>query len=119
MRMNVNPIPTVSERVNEIRALTADIVNKEILPNENMLWAWRSDPRVTPGELEEAKVRVVADDAGIVDITPAHVLVYDEGGTTRRHAYRVWGSRAQQWTVQRNLAGGLGKRLLARCLHAG
>ena len=34
MRMNVKPIPTQSERVNEIRMLTADIVNKEILPNE-------------------------------------------------------------------------------------
>ena len=43
MRMNVQPIPTVSDRINEIRLLTATIVNKEILPNENMLWAWRTD----------------------------------------------------------------------------
>jgi acyl-CoA dehydrogenase len=38
-QMNVQPIPTASERINEIRALTAEIVNREILPNENMLWA--------------------------------------------------------------------------------
>ncbi|HET6954541.1 MAG TPA: acyl-CoA dehydrogenase family protein [Acidimicrobiales bacterium] len=37
--MNVQPIPTVSERINQVRALTADIVNREILPHENMLWA--------------------------------------------------------------------------------
>jgi acyl-CoA dehydrogenase len=39
MTMKVETIPTVSERINEIRALTARIVNEEILPNENMLWA--------------------------------------------------------------------------------
>ena len=47
MKMNVQPIPNVADRINEIRSLTATIVNKEILPNENMLWAWRGDPRVT------------------------------------------------------------------------
>ena len=36
--MNVQPIATVSERVNEIRALTARIVNEDILPHENMMW---------------------------------------------------------------------------------
>ena len=30
MQMNVQPIPSVSERVNEVRSLTADIVNREI-----------------------------------------------------------------------------------------
>ena len=30
LQMNVQPIPTASERVNEIRALTAEIVNREI-----------------------------------------------------------------------------------------
>ena len=44
MRMNVEPIATVSDRINEIRQLTARIVNDEILPNENMLWGWRSGP---------------------------------------------------------------------------
>jgi hypothetical protein len=36
--MNVQPVPTLDEQTNEIRSLTAEIVNKEILPNENYLW---------------------------------------------------------------------------------
>ncbi len=43
MKMNVQPIPTLSERINEIRTLTASIVNQEILPHEGELWNWRSD----------------------------------------------------------------------------
>jgi acyl-CoA dehydrogenase len=46
MLMHVEPIPGVSERVNEVRVLTAEIVNKEILPHENLIWASR---RNTPG----------------------------------------------------------------------
>ena len=42
MAMNVQPIPGVSDRVNQIRMLTAEIVNKEILPHENELWVARS-----------------------------------------------------------------------------
>ena len=37
--MNVQPIPTASDRINALRMLTAEIVNREILPNENMLCA--------------------------------------------------------------------------------
>ena len=55
MAMNVQPIPTMSERINEIRGLTAEIVNKEILPNENLLWASRSNPSVTEADLGEAR----------------------------------------------------------------
>jgi acyl-CoA dehydrogenase len=54
MRMNVHPIPTISDRVNEIRQLTASIVNKEILPNENFLWAWRHDKRFTESDVKQA-----------------------------------------------------------------
>ena len=39
MHMNVKPIPTLDARINEIRALTAQIVNREILPHERELWA--------------------------------------------------------------------------------
>jgi acyl-CoA dehydrogenase len=54
--MNVQPIPTASERVNEIRALTAEIVNREILPNENMLWAeMRAGTRLTEHDRELAR----------------------------------------------------------------
>jgi len=42
MRMNAKPIPTLDPRINEIRARTAQIVNREILPNECKLRAgWR------------------------------------------------------------------------------
>ncbi len=54
MRMNVKPVPTLSERLNEIRMLTAQIVNKEILPRENMLWGWQTNGRVTERDLREA-----------------------------------------------------------------
>jgi acyl-CoA dehydrogenase len=40
MPMNVRPIPTLSDRINQIRVLTAEIVNREILPNEHRLWVW-------------------------------------------------------------------------------
>jgi acyl-CoA dehydrogenase len=52
--MNVHSIPSLPDRVNEIRMLTAQIVNKEILPNENTLWAWHSDGRVTSAERRDA-----------------------------------------------------------------
>ena len=55
MRMNVKPIPTLSERTNDIRQVTAEIVNKEILPNENMLWAWRTDSRFTESDIKESR----------------------------------------------------------------
>ena len=43
MQMNVKPIPALSPRINEIRELTARILNREILPNERKLWVARSD----------------------------------------------------------------------------
>ena len=44
MLMNVKPIPTLDPRINQIRELTARIVNKEILPHERELAArWRTD----------------------------------------------------------------------------
>jgi acyl-CoA dehydrogenase len=70
MLMNVQPIPTVSERINDVRALTAHIVNKEILPNENLIWARRSHAQLTPGDLAEAReirehIRGVVKQAGL------------------------------------------------------
>jgi acyl-CoA dehydrogenase len=58
--MNVQPIPTMSERINEIRALTAEIVNKEILPNENLLRATHTNPSVI--ESDRAAARDVRED---------------------------------------------------------
>src|SRR3954454_10804673 len=52
--MNVNPIPTVDERVNDIRMRTAAIVNDDILPNEDRLWAYHRNGDVTDHERREA-----------------------------------------------------------------
>jgi acyl-CoA dehydrogenase len=53
MAMNVQPIPNVSDRINQIRMLTAEIINKEILPHENELWIARR-PGVSDGTLKRA-----------------------------------------------------------------
>jgi hypothetical protein len=45
----------VSERVNEVRALTARILNDEILPNENLLWARYVNARLARSDIEEAR----------------------------------------------------------------
>ncbi|MGO9872218.1 MAG: acyl-CoA dehydrogenase family protein [Acidimicrobiia bacterium] len=68
--MNVQPIVGVSERVNEVRALTAQIVNQEILPNENLLWARHMNARLTPGDIEQARllrehIKVVVKQSGL------------------------------------------------------
>ena len=55
MPMNVQTIPGVSDRINEIRRLTAEIVNKEILPVENQLWAFRRDGTVHESEKKRAR----------------------------------------------------------------
>ena len=38
MPMNVQTIPSVNDRINQIRLSTAKIVNEDILPNESALW---------------------------------------------------------------------------------
>ena len=43
MAMNIQAIPNVSDRINQIRLLTAEIINREILPNENRLWLFGRD----------------------------------------------------------------------------
>jgi len=59
MAMNVQPIPNVSDRINEIRMLTAEIVNKEILPYENALFGWRRDG--TFGEADRERAREIRE----------------------------------------------------------
>jgi len=55
--MNVQPIANVSDRINEIRLLTAEIVNKEILPHENALFGWRAGG--ARSEADRAKAREI------------------------------------------------------------
>ena len=55
MAMNVQAIPSLPDKVNQIRLLTAKIVNEEILPNENRLWRSRQDVDVSDKERQEAR----------------------------------------------------------------
>ena len=69
MHMNVKPIPTLDPRINEIRALTAQIVNRDILPNERKLWAgWRDgatdEERRSARELRES-IKAKVKQAGL------------------------------------------------------
>jgi acyl-CoA dehydrogenase len=52
--INVQPVPTLDDRINDLRARTAAIVNEDILPHEDELFASR---RVAAGgeSLEEAR----------------------------------------------------------------
>ena len=54
MVMNVKPIPAVDERINDIRLRTAAIVNDEILPKEDVLWAHDAQGDVTDRERRDA-----------------------------------------------------------------
>src|SRR5437764_7330850 len=54
MKMNIQAISTVSDRINEIRLLTAAIVNNEILPNENMMWRSAEQGPTTSSDMAEA-----------------------------------------------------------------
>src|SRR4051812_9601161 len=54
MTMNVQPIATLDDRVNDIRARTAEIINDDILPNEHTLWAYHRNGEVTDRERRDA-----------------------------------------------------------------
>ena len=54
MAMNVNPIPTLDERINDIRLRTAAIVNEWILPNEATLWHLGRNGEVSDHDRREA-----------------------------------------------------------------
>jgi acyl-CoA dehydrogenase len=54
MSMNVKPIPTLDERINDIRMRTAEIVNTWILPNEAQLWSLGRNGATSDRERREA-----------------------------------------------------------------
>jgi acyl-CoA dehydrogenase len=54
MPMNVQPVPTLDDRINDIRMRTAEIINKDILPNEDVLWAYHRGGEVTDHQRREA-----------------------------------------------------------------
>ncbi len=53
MAMNIKPVPTLNEEVNQIRLSTAEIINEDVLPNEGRLWGWMSDSANAPSEVVE------------------------------------------------------------------
>ena len=57
MKMNVKPVPTLDPRINEIRTLTARIVNEHILPNERKLWVVRSSGTTDEARREARELR--------------------------------------------------------------
>ena len=57
MPMNINVIPTLDDRVNQIRFNTAKIVNQEILPNESKLWAARAGGQSDADKREVRELR--------------------------------------------------------------
>jgi acyl-CoA dehydrogenase len=57
MPMNIQSIANLPDRVNQIRILTADIVNKEILPVENRLWRSQASGASKQERLEARELR--------------------------------------------------------------
>lgn len=68
--MNVQPIPTLDDRINDIRLRTAQIVNEDILPNEGALWRAHGNGEVTDAERRESielreKIKAKVWEAGL------------------------------------------------------
>ena len=62
MPMNVKPIATLEPRINEIRELTARIVNREILPHERELAAgWRHGATAEEKALAKERTDAIKD----------------------------------------------------------
>ena len=54
MPMNVQPIPTLDDRINDIRMRTAEIVNEWILPNEAKSWNLGRNGEISDHDRREA-----------------------------------------------------------------
>lgn len=57
--MTVKPVPTLDDRINDIRLRTARIINEEILPNEDRIWHRGRDG--TLSEIDRKESRVLRD----------------------------------------------------------
>jgi acyl-CoA dehydrogenase len=92
MAMNIQAIPTLSDRVNQIRLRTAQIINEDILPNEDRLWQVRGpdgsvddEKKAASNELKE-QIKQKVREAGLW----APHLPEEYGGTDLtflEHAY--------------------------------
>ncbi|MGH9214225.1 MAG: acyl-CoA dehydrogenase family protein [Acidimicrobiales bacterium] len=56
--MKVQPVPTLDDRINDIRTRTAAIINEEILPNESRLWVGRRASEVERKEATELRTSI-------------------------------------------------------------
>jgi hypothetical protein len=54
MLMNAQPIPAVSERINRVRVLTAQIVDR-VISRTRTCWARRANARLTADDVEQAR----------------------------------------------------------------
>lgn len=61
MAMNVQPVATLDNEVNDIRLRTAEIVNTHILPNEGRLWGWLTDSANATNEVK-AEARALKEE---------------------------------------------------------
>ena len=55
MAINVTPIPGVSPEINELRRRTADLINNEVLPHEEVLWRSRRGAEHSSDERESMR----------------------------------------------------------------
>jgi len=55
MPINVTAIPGLDPRINDLRRRTADLINDEILPNEEVLWRSRRGRDLSKDEQESAR----------------------------------------------------------------
>jgi len=57
MAMNCKPVPTLDDRINDIRMRTAEIINNDVLPNEGKLWAARHADETVAERAEVLELR--------------------------------------------------------------
>ncbi|MDO8390566.1 MAG: acyl-CoA dehydrogenase family protein [Actinomycetota bacterium] len=57
MAMNCKPVPTLDDRINDIRMRTAEIINDDVLPNEGTLWAARRHDETVTERAEVLELR--------------------------------------------------------------
>ncbi|MDO8388883.1 MAG: acyl-CoA dehydrogenase family protein, partial [Actinomycetota bacterium] len=57
MAMNCKPVPTLDDRINDIRMRTAEIINDDVLPNESKLWASRRENETVAERAEVLELR--------------------------------------------------------------
>lgn len=55
MPINVSPIPTLDDRINDIRVRTAAVINEHVLPAEDQLFILRRNPQASAEQKAEAK----------------------------------------------------------------